>query len=236
MTQYQSLGQGVYHLDTLYIEPGVASFYCIIDGGEIAIIETGTSRSLPQLENLLSDLSLSPEQVKYVIPTHVHLDHAGGAGAMMQAFPHAQLIIHPRGARHMINPEQLVNASKAVYGEETFTRLYGEIPPIDENRVIAAEHESTFHLGERELLIVDTPGHAYHHFCVVDLTSRGIFSGDTFGLSYPNYDVCMVPFLVNVPFLSTFYFFLRSNIYLFVSLVLDLVLNPLAGIPFLDLG
>jgi glyoxylase-like metal-dependent hydrolase (beta-lactamase superfamily II) len=186
MTLYQPLGQGVYHLDTLYIAPGVASFYCVIHDGEIGIIETGTSGSLPQIQTLLSDLSLSPEQVKYVIPTHVHLDHAGGAGAMMRAFPDAQLIIHPRGARHMINPEQLVNASKAVYGEETFTRLYGEIPPIDESRVIQAEHESAFYLGGRELFIVHTPGHAYHHFCVVDLTSGGIFSGDTFGLSYPN--------------------------------------------------
>lgn len=186
MEKYQALGQGVYHLDTFYIQPGVASFYCVVDDDEIAIIETGTAHSLPHLKQFMTDHSLSPEQVKYVMPTHVHLDHAGGAGAMMSVFPNATLIIHPRGARHMIDPEKLVAAAKDVYGEETFSKLYGEIPAIDENRVIAAEHESRYQLGKREFLIVHTPGHAYHHYCVVDQTSRGIFTGDTFGLGYPN--------------------------------------------------
>ena len=182
----QSLGQGVYHLDTFYIQPGVASFYCVVDKGEIAIIETGTAHSLPHLKQFMQDHSLSAEQVKYVMPTHVHLDHAGGAGVMMREFPNATLIIHPRGARHMIDPEKLVEATKQVYGEETFVKLYGEIPAIDENRVIAAEHLSRYSLGQREFIVVHTPGHAYHHYCVVDPASKGIFSGDTFGLSYPN--------------------------------------------------
>lgn len=186
MKNYQHLGHGIYHLDTHYIKPGVASFYCIVHNHDIAVIETGTSRSLPYLQSFLSDLKLSADRVKYIIPTHVHLDHAGGAGVMMQAFPNAQLIIHPRGARHMIDPTKLVSATKGVYGELLFNQFYGNIPSIDESRVISAEHESRFHLNDRELLIVDTPGHAYHHFCVVDSFSQGIFTGDTFGQSYPN--------------------------------------------------
>ncbi len=186
MKSYQPLGHGVYHLDSHYIKPGVASFYCIVHQDEVAVIETGTSHSLPYLQQFLIDLKLSPEQVKYIIPTHVHLDHAGGAGVMMQACPNAQLIIHPRGARHMIDPTKLISATKDVYGEQLFNKLYGEIPAIDETRVIAAQHESSFYLNDRELIIVDTPGHAYHHFCVVDSFSQGIFTGDTFGLSYPN--------------------------------------------------
>mgnify|MGYP002639658001 CR=1 FL=1 len=186
MPNYQYLDYGVYHLDTFYIKPGVASFYCIVHNNDIAIIETGTSQSLPYLQQFLSDLNLSAERVKYIIPTHVHLDHAGGAGAMMLAFPNAQLIIHPRGARHMIDPTKLVSASKQVYGDELFNKLYGDIPAIDESLVIAAPHESSYFLNDRELLIVDTPGHAYHHFCVVDSFSKGIFTGDTFGLAYPD--------------------------------------------------
>ncbi len=186
MKNHQPLGQGVYHLDSHYIKPGVASFYCIVHNDEVAVIETGTSHSLPYLQQFLIDLKLSPEQVKYIIPTHVHLDHAGGAGVMMQACPNAQLIIHPRGARHMIDPTRLISATKDVYGEQLFNNIYGEIPAIDETRVIAAQHESSFYLNDRELIIVDTPGHAYHHFCVVDSFSQGIFTGDTFGLSYPN--------------------------------------------------
>jgi len=183
---YEALGHGVYHLDAFYFRPGIASLYCVIQGDEVAIIETGTSHSLPYVEKFLSDLSVEPEQVKYIIPTHVHLDHAGGAGLMMQSFQHAKLVIHPRGARHMIDPTRLVAATKEVYGEKLFDKIYGEIPAIDEERIIVAQHETTISLKDREFLIVDTPGHAYHHFCVVDPASRGIFTGDTFGLSYPN--------------------------------------------------
>jgi len=186
MRNPQHLGYGVYHLDSHYIQPGVASFYCIVQDGEVAIIETGTSHSLPFIEQLLNDLSIAPQQVKYIMPTHVHLDHAGGAGVMMRAFPEAQLVIHPSGARHMIDPSKLISATKAVYGEALFNRLYGEIPPVDEQRIILGTHETIIDLKGRKLLIIDTPGHAYHHFCVVDAASQGIFSGDTFGLSYPN--------------------------------------------------
>lgn len=183
---YEHLGQGVYHLDAQYIHPGMASLYCVVQNNEVAIIETGTAHSLQYVETLLRDLSLTADKVRYVIPTHVHLDHAGGAGVMMQAFPDAQLVIHPRGARHMINPQKLVAAARAVYGDETFDRLYGDILPIDESRVISAGHNTSIKLDNREFIIIDTPGHAYHHFCIVDTFSQGIFTGDTFGLSYPD--------------------------------------------------
>jgi glyoxylase-like metal-dependent hydrolase (beta-lactamase superfamily II) len=185
MASAELLGDGVYHLDTGYIKPGVASFYCIIEQGSAAIVETGAAQSLPNLQRFLGEMEIAADQVRYVVPTHVHLDHAGGAGAMMQAFPEAELVIHPRGARHMIDPQKLVAATREVYGEKVFNRLYGDIPAIDEDRVIKAEHGFSFDLNGREIHIIDTPGHAFHHFCVVDPTSKGIFSGDTFGLSYP---------------------------------------------------
>ncbi len=186
MPDYSHPGQGVYHLDSHYIQPGVASLYCIVEHGEVAIIETGTAHSLPYVEQFLSDHSLSPQAVRYIIPTHVHLDHAGGAGVMMRAFPEARLVIHPSGARHMVDPTRLIAATKVVYGEKVFQQLYGEIPPIDEDRIIIGEHDDIIDLQGRKLRIVHTPGHAYHHFCIVDAASSGLFTGDTFGLSYPD--------------------------------------------------
>ncbi len=186
MTTARDLGAGVYQLDALYIKPGVACLYCVVEENQVAILETGTAHSLPSVLQFLADKDLTPDDVRYVVPTHVHLDHAGGAGVMMQAFPQAELIIHPRGARHMIDPSRLVDATRAVYGDEAFERLYGQIPPINPERVIQAEDGFEFFLGDRRFVVMDTPGHAFHHFCVLDTQSRGVFSGDTFGLSYPN--------------------------------------------------
>ncbi len=132
----------------------------------------------------LADLGIAESQVKYVIPTHVHLDHAGGAGAMMQRFQQASLIIHPRGARHMIDPQKLVESTIEVYGPDVFERLYGRIEPIPEERVIVAQDLDRFSLDSRELLFIDTPGHARHHFCIYDETSDAVFTGDTFGICY----------------------------------------------------
>ena len=182
----ENLDQGVYCIDAQYTANDVACFYCVVEGDEVAIIETGTSKSVPTLLKLLAELSIKHEQVKYVIPTHVHLDHAGGVGTMMQTFPNAELLVHPSGAKHMIDPSQLIKATIDVYGEQAYKNLYGEIPPVDAGRVISAEHESVVNLNGRQLLLIHTPGHAYHHLCVVDETSKGIFTGDTFGLAYQN--------------------------------------------------
>ena len=182
---FEDLGQGVYLLDAHYGHPGVAAFFAVVEGDAVAFVETGVSSSLQQALALLVALDMTPEQVRFVMPTHVHLDHAGGAGTMMQAFPNAQLVVHPRGARHLIDPSKLIAGTRAVYGDEAFERLYGEIPPVPETRVIAAQDGQVFDLNGRPLQTLDTPGHAYHHYCLVDARSRGIFTGDTFGLSYP---------------------------------------------------
>ena len=184
MAEYTALGNGVYCIDALYVQPQVASIYLLREADEIAIIETGTYHSVDNVLATLKDLGISNSQVRYVIPTHVHLDHAGGAGEMMKHFESASLIIHPRGAAHMINPEKLIAGTIGVYGEETFKRLYGAIEPIDEERVIVAEDRAVFELNNRQLVFFDTQGHARHHFCIYDAQSNGVFTGDTFGVSY----------------------------------------------------
>ncbi|MDJ0776227.1 MAG: MBL fold metallo-hydrolase [Gammaproteobacteria bacterium] len=184
MPQHEDLGRGVYCIDADYLRPRLAAIYLVVDNGEAAFIETGTSHSLANALAALAELKLDPGQVRYVIPTHVHLDHAGGASAMMEAFPHAELVIHPRGARHMIDPSALVAASEAVYGKAAFARLYGQIQPVEEQRIRVADDGTRLELGRRQLEFFDTPGHARHHFCIRDATAGGIFTGDTGGFCY----------------------------------------------------
>ena len=184
MAEYASLAQGIYCVDALYMKPRVASIYLLREGDEVAIIETGTTHSIDNVLATLERLQIDRAQVKYVIPTHVHLDHAGGAGEMMRRFDQASLIVHPLGARHMIDPSRLIAGTIGVYGKQRFEALYGSIEPIDEHRVIVAEDLASHSLGGRELVFIDTPGHARHHFCIYDEQSGGMFTGDTFGISY----------------------------------------------------
>ena len=186
----EDLGFGITRIDAGYVEPGLACFYLLQSGDACAVIETGTVHSVPGLLSLLEERNIEPGQVRYVIPTHVHLDHAGGAGLMMRHFPNALLLAHPRGARHLVDPARLVAGSREVYGDDVFDRLYGEILPVAEERVLVVEDGDTVEVGGRVLELRHTPGHADHHFCVWDVTSRGWFSGDVFGLSY---DWCRTP-------------------------------------------
>ena len=180
---------GITAIDAHHIRPGLAAIHLLVEGDKAAIIDTGTNFSVPGVLDVLRQKNLHPENIAYVIVTHVHLDHAGGAGEMMRLFPNAMLVAHPRGARHLIDPSKLVAGSIAVYGEENFRRAYGEIVPVPAERVIEAPHEFTLELNGRRLLFLDTPGHARHHFCIFDELSCGIFTGDTFGLSYREFDV-----------------------------------------------
>ena len=182
---FEDIGFGVTCIDAQYVDWGIACFYLLESAGEYAVIETGTNHSVAGLTECLAQKGIQPGQIRWVIPTHVHLDHAGGAGAMMRQFPNAQLVVHPRGARHLIDPQRLVAASKAVYGDALFASLDGEVLPVDASRVIAAEDGHSITCGRRTLVMRHTEGHARHHFCVWDADSQGWFSGDMFGICYP---------------------------------------------------
>ncbi len=179
----------IYAFDAHYVRPLLASVHLIVEGGRAAFIDTGSNDSLPNALAALGAIGLGTADVDYVFLTHIHLDHAGGAGAMMRAFPNAKLVVHPRGARHMVDPSKLVAGAAEVYGATEVRRLYGEVLPIDEHRIIEAHHKLKIDLAGRELLCLDTPGHAKHHICIVDGRSGHIFTGDTFGLSYREFDV-----------------------------------------------
>jgi glyoxylase-like metal-dependent hydrolase (beta-lactamase superfamily II) len=179
---------GIYAVDAYYVRPLMASIHLLVENGRVAMVDTGSNESVHGVLAALSELELHPESVDYVILTHVHLDHAGGAGAMMRAFPNARLVVHPRGARHMADPSKLVAGATAVYGPAEMRRLYGEVLPVDAARIVEAADGLEIDLAGRKLLCRDTPGHARHHICIRDDKSGHFFAGDTFGLSYRELD------------------------------------------------
>src|SRR5215472_18459410 len=175
---------GVSAIDAEYLYSGHAAAHLIEDRGAAAFVDVGTNDSVPYLLAALAELGIAREAVEYVLLTHVHLDHAGGAGALMRELPHARALLHPRGAPHMIDPARLIAGSRAVYGEERFRRLYGELVPIPAERVQVVSDGERVRLGSRSLELIHTPGHAQHHYVVIDAAHASIFSGDTFGISY----------------------------------------------------
>jgi glyoxylase-like metal-dependent hydrolase (beta-lactamase superfamily II) len=181
---FQELDGDIACIDALYTAPDIACCYLVGSAGEYALIETGTPRSVDNIIASLDALGVRCTQLRYIIPTHVHLDHAGGAGSLMARCPDAQLLIHPRGARHMIDPARLIESARQVYGPEVFARLYGDIVPVDPARLRELRDGETLNLGRRRLTVRHTQGHADHHLCLFDHDSQGWFSGDMFGASY----------------------------------------------------
>lgn len=193
LTEYPG---GILAVDSGYVREKMAACYLVEAGAEVAFVETGTNHSTPRLLETLQNRGWDMGQVKYVIVTHVHLDHAGGAGSLMQMLPNATLLVHPYGARHMIDPAKLEAGSRAVYGDELFDRLYGKLVPVAETRTRAMQDGEVVKLGSRHLRFIDTPGHARHHFCVHDDQTNGWFTGDTFGLSYREFDTSNGEFMI----------------------------------------
>lgn len=186
VTDYE---HGISAIDAQFHRPKRAAIHLIVENDMAALIDTGTSFSIPGVIESLQQKNIAVENVAYVILTHIHLDHAGGASECMRHFPNAKLVVHPRGASHMANPVRLIAGAMGVYGEAEFKRVYGEIYPIDANRIIEAPDESRIDLNGRSLLFLDTPGHARHHNCIYDERSQSFFTGDTFGVSYREFDV-----------------------------------------------
>ena len=193
MTRYDGISVteydgGVLAIDGGFVREHMAACYMVEAASEVAFIEVGANSSTPRLMKVLAQRGWQPEDVRYVIVTHIHLDHAGGAGSLMQLLPNATFLVHPYGARHMIDPSRVEAGARAVYGDERFDNLYGKLIPVAEDRVRVMEDGAVASLGERQFLFIDTPGHARHHFCVHDSQTNGWFSGDTFGLSYRELD------------------------------------------------
>ena len=185
----EPLGDGLWAIDTGFHRDRFDAAYLVAEGGRAAFIDTGTAFAVPRLLASLEALGLPRTAVDFVIATHVHLDHAGGVGQLMQALPDARLVVHPRGARHMVDPSALWQGALGVYGAAQMERAYGTLLPVDAQRVHATADGEVIELAGRPLKFAHTPGHALHHHCIWDARSAGWFTGDTFGMAYPEFNV-----------------------------------------------
>ncbi|UOE92272.1 MBL fold metallo-hydrolase [Alkalihalobacillus sp. LMS39] len=188
-----SLGNRIFIIDGYDLHmPERTGAYVIVDD-DITIVETGPSLSVPHILQGLQELQIQLEDVRNIIVTHIHLDHAGGAGLLLQHCPQAKVYVHPKGARHLINPSRLIAGAKAVYGD-TFDTLFDPIYAIPEENVISKGDGDTLQIGQYcELSFLDTPGHANHHMSIYDPISNGIFTGDTLGVRYQSLEENGVP-------------------------------------------
>jgi len=183
------MDDGITLIDTGYIRPGLCAAWLVHGAaGRAALVDSGTARCAPRVLEAIDAAGVAREAVDWLLVTHVHLDHAGGAGPLMQALPNARLVVHPRGAPHMIDPTRLIAGARAVYGDAMFERDHAGMLPVDAARVVVADDGHVVPLAGRPLLCVDTPGHALHHYSVWDAATRAWFAGDAFGLSYREFD------------------------------------------------
>ncbi len=172
-------------VDCHYVRPGRAAVYLILEEGRATLVDTNTAKALPHLLGALEENRLRPESVEWVVVTHLHLDHAGGTAAVLEACPNATALVHPRAIRHLADPSRLVQSAKAVYGEEIFKQLHGTVTAVPEDRLRAVEDGEKLDFGGRVFTFFHTAGHARHHICLHDSGSNSVFTGDAFGVGYP---------------------------------------------------
>jgi glyoxylase-like metal-dependent hydrolase (beta-lactamase superfamily II) len=187
---------GIHTIDTGFVRPRFDAAYLVVESGRGAFIDCGTNFAVPRMLAALDEAGISAAEVDWLILTHVHLDHAGGAGELIARLPNAKLVVHPRGARHMIDPSVLWAGASAVYGEAVMEQTYGRLRPIAADRVIEAPDGHVVELAGRPLRCIDTPGHARHHLTVYDERANACFTGDVFGLSYRDFDTANGPFIL----------------------------------------
>ncbi len=185
MNNISEYDHGVHCVDTGYHRRHFDAAYLIVENGKAAFVDCGVNHSVLRMMQALEAAGLQPTDVQWIMLTHIHLDHAGGAGRLMDLCPEAQLLVHPRGVRHMADPARLEAGVRQVYGDEAYDELYGALMPVEQSRIVAAEDGLTVSLNGRAIAVMDTPGHARHHVCYLDETSRSAFTGDTMGVAYP---------------------------------------------------
>ncbi len=190
-----SAPESIIPIDCNYMYPRFAASYLMIEGDSAAFFETNTTRAVPLLLSALKEHHLEPDQVQYIVVTHIHLDHSGGATQLARMCPNATILAHDKAAKHIIDPEKLVKGAISIYGEAEFQRLYGQINGIDPRRVRIMGDGEKLRFGNRALEFIYTAGHAWHHFCIYDSGTEGVFTGDSFGLGYPILNQGGTPFI-----------------------------------------
>ncbi|MFN2594689.1 MAG: MBL fold metallo-hydrolase [Actinomycetota bacterium] len=184
-----ALDDGIIAIDTMMggIDGLVAAFF--VPGENPAVIETGPATVARTLIDGLASIGVGPDDVAHFVVSHIHLDHAGGAGDLVDAFPKAEFVVHREGARHLADPSKLMASAYRVFGPQLDT-MFGPLRPVPSERLRAVDPGDVVDLGGgRTLEIVEAPGHARHHMAVHDPTSGVMFVGDSMGVYLPEADV-----------------------------------------------
>lgn len=167
----------------MFGEPAFGGVYCI-DAPEPALVESGTSHGVESVLRALRALNVDSASVRHLLLTHIHLDHAGGAGFLLAHLPEARVYVHRRGYPHLADPSRLLASAERALGEAFAS--YGTLKPIPEDRMTAWGGGEVLDLGDRELEAVESPGHARHHLCFLDRSTRSLYTGDAAGIYFPD--------------------------------------------------
>ena len=151
----------------------------LIKEAQGVLIEPGPAALVPQIQEAMRKLGM--KDLAYIMPTHIHVDHAGGAGRLAQLFPAAKVVVHPAGVKHAVNPSRLIESTKTVFGE-AFEAGFGPILPVPESQIKSVADGEIIKVDNRELQIIYAPGHAPHHIAIFDRSVQGIFCGEALGL------------------------------------------------------
>src|SRR5437879_1423673 len=185
----EEIAAGIRQLDTLLGGMGGMTAGFLIEGEEPALVETGSQSSTATVRDALAVAGIGSDDLRWLIVTHIHLDHAGAVGDLARAFPKATVVVHEKGARHLVDPTRLIDSAARVYGP-LLDGLYGRMEAVPADRLMAAGDAFRVDLGGgRTLRMVDSPGHAKHHHAVLDEMTGTLLVGDAVGVKLPDIGV-----------------------------------------------
>jgi glyoxylase-like metal-dependent hydrolase (beta-lactamase superfamily II) len=192
MVEAYGVAPNIYLIDAqMYSIPKFTSVYLIAEE-KMALIETASAASAGIILDGIRQLGFDPKEISYIIVTHIHLDHAGGAGVLLKDMPQAKVIVHERGAKHLIDPSRLINSARSALGEEAVA-MYGLPVPIDQSRVLPVKGGEVIELSKKQKLkIIHAPGHAPYHVCIYEDRNKGLFTGDAVGMYYPDGEILTI--------------------------------------------
>ena len=187
------LDEGLWQIDLGFQgTPEVIAAYLLAGNGELALIETGPSSTLGALRAGIGAAGFAVADLTAILVTHIHLDHSGAAGVLLDEAPGARVFVHPVGAPHLIDPARLVNSAGRIYGEK-MESLWGEVRGIAQERVVALEDSQPVSVAGRVISALHTPGHASHHLAFWDAAAGRAFTGDVGGIHIPGTDYVCPP-------------------------------------------
>ncbi len=193
MVDVFEVAENIYMIDNRLLNIPKWGCVYLLNEDRKALIETGPTSSIPTVLSGIKKLGFSPREIDYIIVTHIHLDHAGGAGVLARSMPEAKVLVHKKGAQHLVDPTRLVQSAINARGKKVI-ELHGEVLPVDSHRVQALDDGDKIQLSDKQSLsFIDAPGHAPHELCIYETRNCGMFSGDAIAVFISDYDI-LLPF------------------------------------------